>query len=59
VPQRWAEEVTKMLPGGRLVMIDGAAHDVNFNSPEQLTREVLSFMREEHTTSKRQEGPWL
>jgi len=50
VPQRWAQEAVNMLPAGRLVMIDGAAHDVNFNSPEQLTREVLCFMREEHTT---------
>lgn len=50
VPQRWAEEVANMLPTGQLVMIEGAAHDVNFNAPEQLTREVLRFLREEHTT---------
>lgn len=47
VPQRWAEEVADMMPYARLIAIEGAAHDVNFNSPEQLTNEVLRFMREE------------
>ena len=46
VPQRWAEEVTRLLPDGRLVVIPGAAHIVNFNAPDQLMRVVLPFLAE-------------
>jgi 2-hydroxy-6-oxonona-2,4-dienedioate hydrolase len=38
VSQGWVEEVNRLLPEGRLVVIPGAAHGVNYNSPEQLAR---------------------
>jgi len=44
VPQRWAEEATNLLPNGKLVMVAGAAHDVNYNSPKQLATIVREFM---------------
>lgn len=44
VPQRWAEEVTRRLPSGRLIVIEHAGHAVNHNSPEQLARVVLDFL---------------
>ncbi|GAC1425152.1 MAG: alpha/beta hydrolase [Ktedonobacteraceae bacterium] len=44
VPQRWAEEATNLLPNGKLVVIAGAAHDVNYNSPKQLANVVRGFM---------------
>ncbi len=44
-PQRWAEEVTKLLPCGRLVVIPNAAHDVTYNSPRQLARYIRAFLR--------------
>jgi pimeloyl-ACP methyl ester carboxylesterase len=49
VPQRWVEEVTALLPRGKLVVIEGAAHDVNYNSPRQLAEAVHQFMQEEET----------
>ncbi len=44
VPQRWAEEATNLLPNGKLVVIAGAAHDANYNSPKQLANIVRGFM---------------
>jgi 2-hydroxy-6-oxonona-2,4-dienedioate hydrolase len=44
VPQRWAEEATRLLPKGRLIMIPGAAHTVNYNSPLELARVVRPFL---------------
>ena len=46
VPQRWAEEATHLLPDGQLVVIEGAAHDVNYNSPKQLAQCVRDFVGE-------------
>jgi pimeloyl-ACP methyl ester carboxylesterase len=43
VSQAWAEEVNALLPESGLVIIAGAAHGVNYNSPEQLARVVLDF----------------
>ncbi|MFL5664956.1 MAG: alpha/beta fold hydrolase [Ktedonobacteraceae bacterium] len=43
-PQRWAEEVTKLLPKGRLVVIEGAYHDVQDGAPEELAREIYTFL---------------
>lgn len=51
VPQRWAEEVTALLPRGKLVVIEKAAHDVNYNSPRQLAEAVRQFMQEEETVT--------
>ena len=44
VPQRWAEEATKLLPRGQLAIVDGVGHDVNYNSPAKLTHYVRQFM---------------
>ena len=44
VPQRWAEEVTRLLPAGRLVVVPAAAHAVNYNSPRELVRIVEAFL---------------
>ena len=46
VPQRWAEEATRLLPMGRLVVIPGSAHTVNYSSPLELARVVLPFLSE-------------
>ncbi len=45
-PQRWAEEVAKLLPHGRLVVIPSAAHCVNYNSPRQLARCIRAFLKQ-------------
>jgi 2-hydroxy-6-oxonona-2,4-dienedioate hydrolase len=46
VPRTWAEEVAATLPRGRLVEVSGAAHAVNYNAPEALTRLTLDFLLE-------------
>jgi pimeloyl-ACP methyl ester carboxylesterase len=48
VPQDWAEEATRLLPRGQLVVIPGAAHTVNYNAPGPLARAVRSYLREQH-----------
>jgi 2-hydroxy-6-oxonona-2,4-dienedioate hydrolase len=44
VPQRWVEEVHRLLPDSQLVVVRGAAHAVNFDSPEKLVNSVRSFL---------------
>jgi pimeloyl-ACP methyl ester carboxylesterase len=34
VPQRWAEDAARSLPDGRLEVVPGAAHTLNYNSPD-------------------------
>ncbi len=43
VPQGWAERTERLIADGELVVFPQAAHAVNFNSAEALTREVLRF----------------
>jgi pimeloyl-ACP methyl ester carboxylesterase len=45
VPQRWAEEVTRLLPRGRLVVIPRGPHCVNYSSAESFARVVADFLR--------------
>jgi 2-hydroxy-6-oxonona-2,4-dienedioate hydrolase len=45
VSERWAKEVTRLLPQGCLLVIEKAAHGVNYNSPERLARAVLDFLK--------------
>jgi pimeloyl-ACP methyl ester carboxylesterase len=47
VPQAWAEEMNRELPASRLAVIQGAAHAVNHNSPEELAALVLDFLKRE------------
>jgi len=44
VRQEWTEEVHRLLPGSQLVVVRGAGHAVNFNSPDKLVRTVRSFL---------------
>ena len=46
VPQRWAEGVARLLPEGRLVVVPGAAHTMNYGGPSELARVVRAFVRE-------------
>ncbi len=46
VDQRWAERATKLLPRGRLHVVPGAGHTLNYNAPAALaavTRPLLSY----------------
>ncbi|MBI4497433.1 MAG: alpha/beta hydrolase [Chloroflexi bacterium] len=55
VPQRWAEEVTRLLPHGKLVVIPGAAHTVNSDAPLELARVALPFLWAGCTTARREQ----
>jgi pimeloyl-ACP methyl ester carboxylesterase len=44
VPQRWAEDAARLLPHGRLVVIERAAHTINYSQPAWLARVVLPFL---------------
>ncbi|WP_109524988.1 alpha/beta fold hydrolase [Nocardia aurea] len=46
VSQVWAEEVTRLLPHGRLSVMDGLPHMVPYRDPHGLAREVATFLRE-------------
>ena len=42
--QQWAERVTAMLPDGRLVVVEGAAHNVHHSAPHIAARLVHAFL---------------
>ena len=44
VTQRWAEEVARLLPEGRLLVVPGSAHAVNYHCPAALARAVTTFL---------------
>lgn len=49
VSQRWAETVTRLLPRGRLVVIPGVMHTINYYQPLEFTRVVRPFLSEGRT----------
>ncbi len=44
VPQHWAEEVTRLLPNARLVVVPESAHAVNYSRPDELAAAVRQFL---------------
>lgn len=44
VSQEWAEEVVRLLPDARLVVIPGAGHTMNYSQPLELTRVTRAFI---------------
>jgi len=45
-PQRWAEEVSELLPQGRLAVVPGAAHTLNFAAPAGFAGLIREFLQE-------------
>ena len=45
VPVSWAARVASLLPRGRLVVLPGCAHGMNYSCPDLLVREVERFLR--------------
>lgn len=43
-PQRWAEELAARIPDARVMVIPGAGHASNYNSPDALTGLVRRFL---------------
>ncbi|MER6591384.1 alpha/beta hydrolase [Micromonospora purpureochromogenes] len=46
VPRAWAQEVTRLLPDGRLAEVPGAGHTLNYSAPHELARIVGSLLPE-------------
>lgn len=44
VPQAWAEYVAQLLSQGTLVVLEDAAHDVNYNAPGKLLEVIRQFL---------------
>lgn len=44
VSQQWAEELTALLPDGRLQVIPGAAHTLNYAMPLEFSRVLRTFL---------------
>ncbi len=44
VPQHWAEEVTRLLPNGRLAIIPGAGHTINYSNALEFSRIAREFL---------------
>ncbi len=44
VSQRWAEEVAQLLPTGRLEVIPGAPHTLNYSTPQAFVRVLRPFL---------------
>ncbi|MGH7231381.1 MAG: alpha/beta fold hydrolase [Nitrospiraceae bacterium] len=44
VPQRWAEEVTRLLPYGELRILPGKAHTINYTAPREFVEVMRPFL---------------
>jgi 2-hydroxy-6-oxonona-2,4-dienedioate hydrolase len=49
VPRRWAEEAMCLLPNGRLVVIERAAHTINYSQPAWLAEVIWPFLTGEQS----------
>jgi 2-hydroxy-6-oxonona-2,4-dienedioate hydrolase len=46
-PQDWVEQVANLLPRGRLEVIQGATHTLNYAAPQELARVVRAFVEDQ------------
>jgi 2-hydroxy-6-oxonona-2,4-dienedioate hydrolase len=44
VPRRWAEDAARLLPNGRLIEIERAAHTINYSQPDRLVEVIWPFL---------------
>jgi len=44
VPQSWAEQVTRLLPDGRLEVIPDAGHTINYSAPQPFVELIRRFL---------------
>ena len=61
-PQPWAEQVTRLLPHGRLVVLKGAPHAANYDDGARVAQIIQAFLAEEaHTDTlpKPHEGRYV
>lgn len=53
VPQRWAEEATRLLPAGRLAVIPDVAHVAHYDAPDRFVALARPFL-----TAAPERAPW-
>lgn len=46
-PQAWAEQVARLLPRGRLTVVPGGAHALNYSAPDELFLLTREFVEKE------------
>jgi pimeloyl-ACP methyl ester carboxylesterase len=46
-PQAWAEQVSRLLPRGRLAVIRGGPHALNYTTPDELALLIREFIKRE------------
>ena len=44
VSRAWAERIVRLLPDGRLMEIEGAAHTINYSAPDEFVRVIAPFL---------------
>jgi pimeloyl-ACP methyl ester carboxylesterase len=44
VPQEWAEQAVRLLPRGRLAVVAGGPHGLNYTTPDELARLIREFI---------------
>jgi pimeloyl-ACP methyl ester carboxylesterase len=57
VPQAWAQEVAEMLPNGRLVLVEGGTHTLNYAYADEMAEAILPFLLAERPKLLRRAGP--
>ena len=45
-PQGWAEQAARLLPNGRLVVVEGGTHTMNYTYPDEFAAAILPFLKE-------------
>jgi pimeloyl-ACP methyl ester carboxylesterase len=45
-PQDWAEEVTRLLPDGRLATVPRVPHMIPYRAPRELSAHITAFLAE-------------
>jgi pimeloyl-ACP methyl ester carboxylesterase len=45
-PQQWAEEAARLLPRGKLVVVEGGTHTMNYTYPAEFAAAVRPFLEE-------------
>lgn len=46
-PQAWAEQVARLLPRGRLAVMPGGPHALNYSAPDELFAHIREFVEKE------------
>ena len=48
-PQEWTEAATRLLPRGKLVVVEGGTHTMNYTYPDEFAAAILPFLEESLT----------